>query len=653
MTQSQHDPPFRALVVDDNPAIHKDFQKILCPPEQPADQQLLQMENELFGSSNREIERQQFELHNAYQGEEAVELVRRADQDKKPFCLAFVDMRMPPGINGTETIRKIWEIDPHVQVIICTAYTDHTWNEIVGTLGKQDGLLVLRKPFDSIEVLQAAHALSSKWVLAAEVREKLERLDSAVRIRTAELEETNQQLLREVEYRSEAEDNLRYMASHDSLTGLPNRTLLQDRITSAIARAHRYDSHFAVMLLDLDHFKDVNDTCGHEAGDALLQVVAERLRRCAREVDTVARMGGDEFIFVLENLNDPKDAALVAQRVIAKCSEPIAVSGHEVRTPPSIGVAVYPADGKDPQNLLKAADLAMYEAKSTGRATFRYYSREMLKSSMEMLQVREELNTAIAEQQMLLWYQPLVDVPSGTICGMEALVRWNHPVLGLVPPLKFIPAAEKSGLIVQLGEWILKTACQRLAEWLKQGMSGLSMSVNVSIRQLQSEGFVSFVENTVAQYGLNPGQLELEITESAAMDNLPRTLKVLKQLNELGVCLAIDDFGAGYSSLTRIKELPIQTLKIDRFFIKDVVSDQRGAAIVRAVVAMAHSLGLTVVAEGVETPEQLEFLRDLKWTGDELPICDRVQGFLLGRPLPSEDATAVLKRSPKKLKALA
>lgn len=642
-------PAFRALVVDDNPAIHKDFAKILGPSRNSKADELSALESELFGAAPETQERQIFELDSAYQGDDAIRLVRQSLEQRRPYCVAFVDMRMPPGMNGIDTISAIWDIDPHVQIIICTAYTDHTWDEIVGTLGRTDGLLVLRKPFDSIEVLQAAHALSSKWELAAQVQSRLDELDSAVRERTSALEHTNRKLLREVQSRTEAENTLRHMASHDALTGLPNRSLLQDRIKSAIARAQRYGAKLAVMLLDLDHFKEVNDSCGHEAGDALLTVIAERLRHCAREVDTVARMGGDEFVILLEGLADPKDAALVAQRVVESCSEPIAVMGHELRTPPSIGIAIYPDDCQDAASLLKSADLAMYEAKNTGRATFHYYSDEMLRSSLEMLRVREELAAAVSQDQMQLWYQPLVDVATGNVAGMEALARWRHPELGVIPPLKFIPAAEKSGLIVPLGAWILEAACQQLAEWHQQEQPNLSMAVNVSIRQLKSDNFVEVVTRAIQKSAIKPSCLELELTESAVMDDFPRSLQVLGELSDLGVRLAIDDFGAGYSSLTRLKELPIHTLKIDRFFIRDVVVDPRGAAIVRAVIAMAHSLGLTVVAEGVETPEQLDFLRTLEWTGEVRSVCDRVQGYLLGRPAPPEQARSFLRESERKL----
>lgn len=636
----------RILVVDDNPAIHDDFKKILSPSTGPTPR-LDSLERELFGGGQVSLEppdpgtSRGFSISSALQGERAVELVAEAVARGSPFNLAFVDVRMPPGMSGIDTIARLWEIDPRLQVVVCSAYSDHTWSDIVRRLGHSDGLLVLRKPFESIEVLQLAHALTRKWSLDQALKQRLDDLELAVRARTSALEETNRALLEQIQQRSRAELDLKHLATHDPLTSVPNRMLLRERMDACLSRARRHDSHVALILLDLDHFKEVNDAYGHAAGDELLRLVAARLRECVRSSDVVARLGGDEFVLLLDDVTEPEEAAIVAQRVLRACSAPFLLSGNEVHTPPSLGIAVFPNDCSNSDDLLKCADLAMYEAKEAGRATFRFYAGAMLASSHEKLKLREELTRALERDQFRLHYQPLVELESGTVTGMEALVRWQHPELGLVSPIKFIPAAERSGLIAKLGTWVLRTACAQLAEWRRTGAE-LSVAVNVSAREVQAPDFVDIVTEALAAAGLAPAQLELELTESVALKDPEKSADVLGRLHRLGVRLAIDDFGSGYSSLMRLRQMPISVLKIDRFFVQDIVSSPRDAAIVAAVVAMAHSLGLKVVAEGVETREQLEALRSLKADLDQKTTCDLIQGYLLSKPLPVTEATALL-----------
>lgn len=501
---------------------------------------------------------------------------------------------------------------------------------------------MLKKPFDPIEVLQLAHALTRKWALAREVHGQLETLDTLVAARTRSLEQANHELAREIEARRQAEDDLKRLATHDALTGLPNRLLLNDRIKAALSRSHRRPSQLALLLIDLDQFKEVNDSFGHAAGDELLRQTATRLEGAVRACDTVARMGGDEFVILLEDLAQPEDAALVASRILELCSEPVNIAGRSLKTTPSVGIALCPADGGDAESLLKCADLAMYQAKAAGRATYRFYNEEMLASSIERVNLRHELEVALAEGQFALWYQPLVDLHRGTIRGMEALLRWFHPERGMVSPMSFIPEAERCGMIVPIGAWVLETACQQLASWRRAGAEGVTVAVNVSARQLQSKDFVETVRRALTSSGIEPSSLELEITESTAFDDIDCARGVLAQIADLGVRILIDDFGSGFSSLNRLKSLPVDGLKIDRFFVKNIDTDPCDAAIVMAVVSMAHALGIEVVAEGIETLDQLEKLRNLKWDAQQRPVCDRGQGYYLGRPTPADEAARVL-----------
>lgn len=640
----------RILLVDDNPAIHEDFHKILLP-ETPQLTELGELEAALFGGNLGDMPPAEagafeagLELDSAHQGKQAIALVAEAHRAGRPYQLAFVDLRMPPGIDGLETIAQLWQLDPRLQVVVCSAYSDHTWADIVRKLGHGDGLLVLRKPFDAIEVLQLAHSLTRKWALAEALHQRLAALELAVRARTNALEATNRILLDQVDHRNRAEQDLLHLSTHDPLTSVPNRAYLRERMTAALSRAQRSGRSVALVLLDLDHFKDVNDAYGHQAGDQLLLAVAQRLRGCVRASDVVARVGGDEFVLLLDDITEPEEAAIVADRVLRSCSRAFLVAGQEVHTPPSMGIALYPGDCSTAEDLLKCADLAMYEAKESGRAAFRYYADGMLESSQEKLRLREQLMRALEHGELRVFYQPLVDLETGAVSAMEALVRWQHPELGLVPPIKFIPAAEKSGLIVAIGTWVLRTACQQLGEWRRSGVE-LSVAVNVSAREVQAPDFLEVVTDAIASAGIEPHQLELELTETSALKDPERSAEVLGKIAALGVRLAIDDFGSGYSSLMRLRQMPISVLKIDRFFVQHIATNPRDAAIVAAVVGMAHSLGLTVVVEGVETRAQLAALRTLDAELDRRTTCDRIQGYLLSKPLPSDAATALLRQN--------
>jgi diguanylate cyclase (GGDEF)-like protein len=394
------------------------------------------------------------------------------------------------------------------------------------------------------------------------------------------------------------------------------------------------------MFIDMDRFKVVNDSLGHSAGDRLLQDSAKRLAECLRESDTVARLGGDEFVVMIENFTAPKDAApkdaiTVAQKILASLARPFFVGGQEFLMSASIGISTFPDDGKDAETLLKNADIAMYRAKDQGRNNYQFYSAEMNKHTFERLAMESSLRRAIERNEFLLHYQPKLDLRTGAIGGVEALIRWQHPDLGMVPPIQFIKLAEETGLIVEIGEWVLKTACEQNKQWRDQGIPPMRVAVNLSARQFAQKTLVSDVARTIAQSGLTPDCLELEITESLVMDNPESAAETLHKLKNMGISLSIDDFGTGFSSLAYLKRFPIDCIKIDRSFIKDIPTEADDMAITRGIIALGHSLRLKIIAEGVETKEQQDFLRS---NG-----CDEMQGFLFSKPLPAEQVTALLK----------
>lgn len=429
----------------------------------------------------------------------------------------------------------------------------------------------------------------------------------------------------------ENEARIRHLAYYDPLTSLPNRRLLEDRLQVAMAHAHRHRKRAAVLFIDLDRFKRINDSLGHEIGDRLLIEIARRLSACLREDDTVARMGGDEFIAVLSDLTDPDDAAHTAARIIEALRRPVEVDGHELTVTTSIGISVFPDDGRDPAVLVKNADIAMYRAKEEGRNAFQLYQPAMNARSLEHLALENALHRAIDCEELVLHFQPLVQHDTGQTVAAEALLRWQHPELGLVPPGEFIPLAEETGLIVPIGEWVLRAACLQHARWREAGHGHLHMQVNISARQFRDENFTALVARVIAETGMPAAQLTLELTETMLMEDSERTVSMLNDLRALGVRLALDDFGTGYSSLAYLKRFPINELKIDRLFTRDIDRNPGDAAIVEAIIRLAHSLGQRVVAEGVESAAQRAILARYG--------CDLMQGFHFGHPT---DATGFL-----------
>jgi diguanylate cyclase (GGDEF)-like protein len=450
-------------------------------------------------------------------------------------------------------------------------------------------------------------------------------LESRTRKHNAQLEKANAQL--------------EHAATHDALTGLPNRVLLADRLAQATAQSERYSRGFAVMVVDLDRFKSINDSLGHIAGDDLLKEMAKRLSQQLRKADTLARLGGDEFVLVLNEISGPRDAETVASKVLAAMAQPVTLSGLEVQISASIGISVFPEDGVDAETLLQHADAAMYHAKKNGRNAFQFFAPVMNAFARERLEIESGLRRALVQGgEFELHYQPKVEVSSGRIDSAEALIRWRHPKRGLTAPSGFIPIAEETGLIVPIGEWVLFEACRQARAWQSGGMQPLRIAVNLSAQQFKQKSLVTTVREALAAAGLDPGYLELELTESAVMHDAESSIQVLRQLSDLGVRISVDDFGTGYSSLSYLRRLPLDKLKIDRSFIREVAASRDDAEIVRAIVSLAHSLHLKVIAEGVETAEQLTFLRGLG--------CDQYQGFHCSPPVPADEFEHFMRTTP-------
>jgi diguanylate cyclase (GGDEF)-like protein len=604
----------RILVIDDNLAIHQDFLKILgAPPERESDASLNALEAAILGVSDRAA-RPTFEVSSAYQGEPAVAMAETALRAGRPFAMAFVDMRMPPGWDGLETIERLWAIDPNIQVVICSAHSDYEWTEVVERLNRSDKLLILRKPFEPIEVQQCATALCQKWQNERLVKSQVESLEKVVATRTQGLETANR--------------HLHHLATHDALTGLPNRVLLDDRLQQAMAHADRYNQSFAVLVCDLDRFKIINDSMGHRAGDAFLQDVAQRLSGVVRAGDTLARQGGDEFVFVLNAPVERGDAEAVAHRAIEVFQSPVAIDGIDIHTAASFGIAFYPRDGATADALLAHADAAMYCAKQRGHNNIQCFAPTMTESTQDRLRLESDLHNALALGQFEIHYQPKVDTATGIVRSAEALLRWRHPERGMISPAEFIPIAEDSGQIVEIGHWVLTQACRQARAWQDRGLPNMRVGVNISAVQFRHGSLTGNVKKALETAGIEANLLELELTESAVMSSPEESVVILEELSALGVLVSVDDFGTGYSSMSYLRRFPIDKLKIDKSFVSEMATRSEDASIVQAIVSLAHSLRLKVVAEGVETREQLAALKALG--------CDQYQGYHFSAALPAD-----------------
>jgi len=436
--------------------------------------------------------------------------------------------------------------------------------------------------------------------------------------------------------RKQAEERVQYLATHDPLTGLPNRAMFWQLVALAIDSAKRRDCKVAILYIDLDRFKIINDSLGHEAGDVLLREMASRFRECLRGSDVLARLGGDEFVVLLPEVQGQAQAALVARLLLSAALRPVQIYSQECRVTASIGICLHPHEGQEDQDVMKHADLAMYHAKEQGKNTYQFYSEAAHTRSAGRILIETHLRHALERNEFALHYQAKVQVDTDVITGVEALLRWTNPSLGAIPPVQFIPVAEATGLILPIGRWVLRTACEQNARWLQAGLPPVRMCVNLSMLQLEDKGLIADLRAVLRESGLPPHLLELELTESMIMHNAERAVRVLTEIKALGIRLAIDDFGTGYSSLAQLKRFPVDTLKVDRSFIRDLPRDPGDRAIAEAIIAMGKTLSLTIVAEGVETPEQRAFLRE--------KACDEMQGFYFSTPLPEAEFASLLEQ---------
>lgn len=602
--------PIRILIADDEETVLDAYREVFASAAPSARANALSdLKTRLFGGTVRNPSLTApplFEMHCCGNAEQAVATAKAALSDGQPFSVVFLDIRMPPGPDGIWAAARIRGSDPAVDIVIVTAYSDTDPRQITAQVPPEEKLFYIQKPFHPNEIRQLALALGRK---------------------------------------AEAESRVRQLAYYDCLTGLPNRVLFLDRLSQALKMAQRHQCRIALLFLDLDNFKRINDTLGHQFGDEVLKMTGERLRRCVRAYDTVthpapqgaaARLGGDEFTVLLSEIDSVEAPATVAQRILETMAEPMQLGGQEVFVTPTIGITLFPEDGADVDTLLKNADLAMYFAKRAGRNSFQYYQASMNESALKRLTLENSLRQALARGEFSLHYQPQVDLLTDTISGVEALLRWHHEELGNVSPVDFIPIAEENGLIVAIGEWVLRTACRQAKTWRERGVPLPRIAVNVSVKQFVQRNFPALVAQVLAETGLEPNVLEIEITESLLMRDADGAMATLNQIKALGVQLAIDDFGTGYSSLSRLKLFPIDRLKIDRSFVRAVDTDFNDQAITSAVIAMASSMNMKVIAEGVETEDQLAFLRSKR--------CDEIQGYFLSRPLPAEQTENFLLR---------
>jgi len=430
-------------------------------------------------------------------------------------------------------------------------------------------------------------------------------------------------------YAADAQRKIQHLAYHDSLTGLPNRMLFMDRIDQAISRAQREQEQFALLFIDIDHFKVINDSMGHAAGDQLLNIISQRLCEMLRKSDTVARLGGDEFTVIIEGLEDAEHVINVTKNILSSLDLPVDVNGQEVHVGGSIGIAVYPQDGENFGSLLKNADTAMYKAKEQGRNTFQFYASEMSHKAIQRLELENELRAGLKKKEFVVYYQPKVNLLNNVCTGVEALVRWNHPERGFIAPCDFIPLAEELGLITQLDEWVMKTACIQFQKWKSAGLSLENLSVNVSARHFKEGGLTNYCQSLLDETQIAAENLEIELTESALVDNYDSAKKILNEIHQMGIRIALDDFGTGYASMAYLKEFPFDTVKIDRSFVKDLPDDHEDAAIAKAMIQLSQALKLSTVAEGIEKDTQKTYLKDQE--------CDYGQGYLWSKPVNAED----------------
>jgi len=729
----------RILLADDMPSIHDDYRRILMPAV--ARSELDEFESALFDAPARTAT-VDFVLDSAYQGQEALSMVSEALKNEQPYALAFIDMRMPPGWDGVETIEQLWQVDPRLQIVICTAYADQSWVEVFDRLDARDRLLVLKKPFDPIEVRQLASALTMKWQMTKDAALRMNQLEQAVEERTRELSDANiivqnspiilyrlrgepsfpliyishnitkyghdpaslladpgwadrlidpddqasvavamthvlekeaqgssieyhmltgdgsrrwvenryvpvrdkegrlieiEGIVLDITERKVAEEQLARLARTDGLTGLANRATLTDRMHQAFAAAQRGAASFAVHYIDLDHFKAVNDTLGHPVGDLLLIEVAQRLRRCTRETDLVARLGGDEFAVLQGDVGEPANAGVLASKIQRALALPYLLNGNDVYISASIGISPYAKESASADAMLVQADLALYRSKDEGRNQYRFHSDSLDREVLERVTLGEQLRQAIECDELELYYQPQIELSSGKIVGMEALVRWHHPTRGLVSAGAFVPIAEKTGGIVTLGRWVLNQACKQMRLWRDQNMAPPLIAINLALGQLKNgDELIRDVVETIAKWRLDPSDLEFDVTEATLAQMTWTHSDVLPRLRSLGVKIAIDDFGTEYSSFDYLRTYRVNHLKIAQSMLQRAVDDPASAATIRAIINLAREANIEIIVEGVETEAQRVFLNSTGTT-------TRAQGYYFSQAVVVAEASGFLR----------
>ncbi|CAN7426174.1 EAL domain-containing protein [Caulobacter sp. LjRoot300] len=724
----------RILVIDDTPSIHQDFQKILGSGLD-SEAALASSEAALFGDAP--TVRQAFELDSAYQGQEALAMVIGALAENRPYAMAFIDMRMPPGWDGVETIERLWQVDPQLQIALCTAYSDYSWEAMSERLELGDRLLILKKPFDNVEIRQMASALTAKWQMTQDAASKMSRLEQAVEERTKALAEQNARFdaafsnmphglcmfdadrrlilcnaayarlyklvdslsrpgtplssildyrasvgngpesfaayyaatveaeLTEAAASSEAkladgrtirithnpiptggyvathEDvseairataRIEFLAFRDPLTALPNRAAFQRAYDDAVAEAVETGEMFGLIMVDVDHFKEVNDTLGHDAGDALLQALAVQLKKAFRREDTVARLGGDEFAVLLRGLSRQGDMdrpIAVLQRLLRK---PVEHFGQSFTIRASLGAALHVDSDADPAELMKNADVALYQAKSGGRNRAVIFEPSMRAEVEKRVELLREVRQAIARDEFKMFYQPVIDLASNSVAGFEALMRWNHPERGILPPAAFMAALDDDDLSLQLGEMAFEQCLGQMRAWLDGGVKFGRVAINVSSSQFHTGRLALDIEAKLRRWNLSPEHLTIEVTENVYMGwGGDVVSQAVRRLHDAGVLIALDDFGTGYASLANLRQFPIDRLKIDKSFVQNSEDD----AIVRAVIGLGASMGMKVVAEGVECADQLATLTSYG--------CDQVQGYHFAKPMPATEVAGFIR----------
>ncbi len=655
----------RILIVDDNEAIHADIHSILEPPKENAE--LNSLTAALFdGVAPTSTDAIKYEIDSAFQGQEGFEMLRKSYAEGSPYALAIVDVRMPPGWDGIQTIQEMKKIDPYLQVAICTAYSDYSWQSMLDKFGINDWLLILKKPFDVVEVKQLACSLTEKWNLSKRVSMRTVELEQSVEDHALQLEianaklqeqvqslaDTNSHLSREMEARREADEQLRHIAFHDALTGLPNRVMLSERIGECIDRSKRQQSyHFSVLYCDLDNFKIVNDSLGHRVGDQLLVHIGERLRNALRTTlesiragyDMVSRLSGDEFVVLLDDVEGAEHALLIAERVREVVCQTVKIDQNELVPSISIGVAMSSGEYDDATEMLRDADTALYHAKDNGKCCVSMFDSNMRTQVTNRMNLESDLRRAIEEEQFVVYYQPIVSLLTGEIVSLEALVRWQHPVQGMLSPDAFISVAEETGMIDAIGEFVFREAVDQVGHWKSSlpEAEQLSVSINLSPRQLRNRRIIGVISESLKNSGFDPSALKIEVTESAMMTDLAMVRSIIEDISAMGVEFYLDDFGTGYSSLSILHTLPFSTIKLDRSFVSNLDKELESPTTIQAIVMLARNGGVKLVAEGIETYAQLCYLRELD--------CEYGQGYYFSKPKPKREIEELLRKGAKHL----